>query len=257
MSLILSTRAGHILTITMNRPEKRNALSVKLMEQLRDALGAAGSDDDVRVVILAAAGTAFCAGLDLAELAGPATTAGGLEDVFIDVVLASLAACPKPTVAMVQGDALAGGCELALHCDLRVAAAAARLGMPVARLGLAAPYPLTLKLVDIIGPAAAKEMLFTGQMVDARRALALGMLNRVVPGADLEAATSALAATIAANGPLAVAAMKQYAQRAEQALTMIPHRDLDAVAGMVRRSADLREGLNARRDGRKPVFHGR
>lgn len=255
MELVLTNRTDHICTLTLNRAEKRNALSGEMMECLGAAITAASEDSDLRVVVLRGAGPAFCAGLDLGELARPQSL-GSLDSRLLKEVLEPLEACPTPTIAMVHGDAMAAGCQLALHCDLRVAAADARFAMPVARLGIAAPYPLTLKLVESVGAAATKELLFTGEIIDTERALRLGLVNRVVPFAALEEATNALAATIAANAPLAVRAMKQYARRASHALTAIPHGDLASVEAHVRQSADLREGLLARREKRKPAFRG-
>jgi enoyl-CoA hydratase/carnithine racemase len=255
MELVVIHSAGHVLTVTLNRPEKRNAMSSALMRALAAAVGEASANPAIRVVILRAAGPAFCAGLDLDELAEPLAM-GRLDDVLVAEVLAPLEACPKPTLAVVHGDALAGGCQLALHCDLRIAAPEARFGMPVARLGLAAPYPLTLKLVETIGPAASKELLFTGEAIDAERALRIGLVNRVVPAPALEDHARALATTIAANAPIAVQAMKSYVRRASRALTSIPHDDLTALAELVRRSADVEEGLRARREKRPPTFRG-
>lgn len=255
MDLVLTNRSGRVCTLTLNRPEKRNALSREMMERFGAAIQTLAEDPDVLVVIVRGTGAAFCAGLDLDELADPLPL-GTVGHQLITAVLEPLEGCPKPTIAMVHGDAIAGGCELALHCDLRVAAADARFAMPVARIGLTAPYPLTLKLVESIGAAATKELLFTGDVISADRALSLGMVNRVVPPASLEEATGALAATIAANAPLAVQAMKQYARRASRALSAIPHDDLAPMEDRVRRSSDVREGLLARREKRKPVFRG-
>jgi enoyl-CoA hydratase/carnithine racemase len=252
---ILTSRSDHVLTITLNRPAKRNALSEAMLGRLRDHVDAASRDASVRVVVVRGAGSVFCAGLDLREMSAQRAT-GAVDHSLIEAVLEHLEACPHPTIAMVNGEAIAGGCELALHCDLRVAATDARFAMPIARLGLAVPYPLALKLVETIGAAATKELLFTGEAVDAERALALGLVNRVVPPANLEETTAALAASIAASAPLAVAAMKQYVLRARRALTAIPHDDLDVLADRVRASADVREGLAARLEKRAPAFRG-
>jgi len=242
--------------LTLDRPDKRNALSGAFMKQLATAIGRVAQDAGTRVVILRGNGAAFCAGLDLGELEEPGAL-GSLDNLLVEEVLKPLEACPVPTIAMVHGDAIAGGCELALHCDLRVAATDARFAMPVARIGLAAPYPLTLKLVETIGVAATKELLFTGEAIGAERAFTLGMVNRVVPASALEETALALAATIAANAPLAVGAMKQYVRRASRALTDLPHDDLAVFAERIRQSADLREGLLARRERRRPSFQGR
>ena len=256
MDMVLSSCTDGVCTITLNRPEKRNAMSADLMEGLAGAVAEASSSQEARVILLRGAGAAFCSGLDLDELAAPLST-GTLDDALVGRVLAPLEACPKPTIAVVHGDALAGGCQLALHCDLRFADPGARFGMPVARLGLAAPYPLTLKLVETIGPAATKELLFTGAPIDAERALQLGLVNRVVPAPALDEAVRTLALTIAGNAPIAIHAMKEFVRRASRALTSIPHDDLASLVERVRGSADLQEGLRARREKRRPTFHGR
>src|SRR6266849_9237810 len=123
-------------------------------------------------------------------------------------VFQQIEASSRPTIAMVHGAAYAGGCELALHCDFRVAADVARFGMPLARLGLVVPFPLGQKLVEIIGPAFTKQILFTGQPIDAKRAYEIGMIHQLVSASELEAATYTLAHTIADNAPLSLAGMK-------------------------------------------------
>src|SRR5439155_875776 len=182
-----TTVAGHVCSITLNRPAKRNALTTAMIADLRAAVERAAAAPAVRVIVVRGAGAAFCAGLDLAELA--AQRAGGaVETHTLEHALEVLERCPQPTLAAVQGDAIAGGCELALHCDLRVAADNARFAMPLARIGLAVPVALTWKLVETIGAAATKELLFTGEPIGADAALGLGLVNRVVAAADLDAA---------------------------------------------------------------------
>jgi enoyl-CoA hydratase/carnithine racemase len=161
-----------------------------------------------------------------------------------------------PTIAALHGDAIAGGCELALHCDLRVAAEPARLGMPLARIGLVIPFPLGQKLVEIIGPAQTRQLLFTGQPVDARRAYEIGMVHQVVPAAELPAAVHALARRIADNAPLSLAGIKASILRTVAQRDSIPHDDLDAAATKARTSADAQEGRRAMLEKRKPVFRG-
>src|SRR5207247_11449365 len=168
--------------------------------------------EDVPVVVLARAGGVFCAGLDLRELAAQ-REAGRVETHPLQDALENLERCPHPTIAAVQGDAIAGGCELALHCDLRVASDRAHFAMPLARIGIAVPVTLTWKLVDTIGAAATKELLFTGEGLGAPAARALGLVNRVVPPGSLEAAVGELAREIAHNAPLSIRAMKAFVQR--------------------------------------------
>jgi enoyl-CoA hydratase/carnithine racemase len=157
---------------------------------------------------------------------------------------------------MVHGDALAGGCELALHCDLRVASEGARFGMPLARLGLVVPFPLGQKLVEIIGPAFTKQILFTGQPIDAKRAYEIGMIHQLVSSSELEAATSTLARTIADNAPLSLAGMKATILRAISLRETIDFRDLGELVNRARKSADAQEGVKAMLEKRKPVFRG-
>jgi enoyl-CoA hydratase/carnithine racemase len=252
---IVSVTEDHVCAITLNRPEKRNALTTAMIGSLHAALTEVGGRDDVRVVVLAGAGPSFCAGLDLRELATQ-RDAGRVETHTLQEALALLERCPLPTVAAVQGDAIAGGCELALHCDLRVAADTARFAMPLARIGIAVPVTLTWKLVETIGAAATKEMLFTGEAVGAEAGLALGLVNRVVAAADLERAVGDLARMIAHNAPLSIRAMKAFVQRAVDARQAAARDDLEALFHRVQASADAREGLAAQRERRTPAFRG-
>lgn len=253
---ILVDRGGEIATITLNRPEKRNALTPGMIHEMCDAMTALRDDRAARVVVVRANGPAFCAGLDLTEMAkqraeGEADL-GGLEHV-----LEQIESCPHPTIAAVRGDAVAGGCELALHCDIRVAADDARFSMPLARIGLAVPVTLTWKLVDTIGAAKTCELLFTGEAVPAEAAAHLGLANRVVPADELDNAVASLASQIARNAPLSVRAMKAFVQRAISFRRSTPRDDLEELHRQVRTSHDLVEGLAARREKRPPKFQGR
>jgi enoyl-CoA hydratase/carnithine racemase len=253
---VLVASSDHTCTITLNRPDKRNALNASTIAQLRATLERVSADPDVRVIIVRANGPAFCAGLDLLEMAAQREAGeadlGGLEKVLED-----LEACPQPTIAAVQGDAVAGGCELALHCDLRVAADSARFSMPLARIGLAVPVTLTWKLVDTIGAAKTNELLFTGEAVAAESACSLGLVNRVVPADELDSAVASLAHQIIQNAPLSVRAMKAFVQRATSLHRMLARDDLEEMHRLVRSSADLQEGLAAQRERRAPRFRGR
>jgi len=253
--LVLSEVDGHVGTITLNRPDKRNALTTGMIETLHDVLERMGRREDVRVIVVRGAGTAFCAGLDLRELTAQ-RAAGAVETHTLEEALETLERCPQPTIAAVQGDAVAGGCELALHCDLRVAAETARFSMPLARIGIAVPVMLTWKLVDTIGAAATKELLFTGDAVGAEAARALGLVNRIVPSAALEGAVRELASQIAHNAPLSVRAMKAFVQRATEERRAYRRDDLEEMFRRVRASADAQEGLAAQRERRPPVFRG-
>jgi enoyl-CoA hydratase/carnithine racemase len=244
-----------VATVTLNRPEKRNALNAAVLDGLRVTFERLEDDRSVRVVVLRGAGRAFCSGMDLNEMRQRQTQAADPESGVIEV-LKRIEGSRHPTIAMVQGDAYAGGCELALHCDLRVVADHARFAMPLARLGIIVPFPLAQKLVEIVGPAFTRQILLTGQPVDARRAWEVGMVHEVVPAGELEARTYALARTIAANAPLSLAGMKATIQRASALRETIEHRDLDERVTRARKSADAAEGVRAMLEKRPPVFRG-
>lgn len=248
--------ADHACTITLNRPEKRNALTTAMVDRFRTTIEGLAASENIRVVIVRGNGAAFCAGMDLRELEAQ-RAAGAVDLDALERALAALERCPHPTIAAVQGDAVAGGCELALHCDLRVAADTARFAMPLARIGIAVPVTLTWKLVDSIGAAATKEMLFTGEPIGAEAALALGMVNRVVAAADLERAVADLARVISHNAPLSVRAMKAFVHRLAEDRSRLGREDLETMALRVRASEDAQEGLRAQRERRPPVFRGR
>src|SRR5581483_8001945 len=252
---ILVRTDDHVCTITLNRPEKRNALTTSMVDRFRAIVDDVGRAPDVRIVVVRGNGAAFCAGMDLRELEAQ-RAAGAVDLQALERALEALEACPLPTIAAVHGDAVAGGCELALHCDLRIATETARFAMPLARIGIAVPVGLTWKLVDAIGAGATKEMLFTGEPVGAETALALGLVNRVVAAADLDQAVAKLARVIAHNAPLSIRAMKAFVQR-RTATPGLRRDDLDALADRVRTSEDAQEGLRAQRERRAPLFRGR
>ncbi|MGH7353242.1 MAG: enoyl-CoA hydratase/isomerase family protein [Candidatus Rokuibacteriota bacterium] len=252
---ILATVADGIAAVTLNRPDQRNAMNSALLTGLRLVFDALDDRRDVRVVVVRGAGPAFCAGMDLKEMEAQGGASGDPEAGVVGV-LQRVERSRHPTIAMVHGDAIAGGCELALHCDLRVAADVARFGMPLARIGLVVPFPLGQKLIETIGPAMTRELLFTGRPIPASRAYEIGMVHQVVPAAEVEKATYALARTIADNAPLSLTVMKATILRALSAHEAIAHADLDALASYARRSADAGEGRRAMLEKRKPAFRG-
>lgn len=245
-----------IATLTLNRPEKRNALNTAALEQLAGHLDTLEHHKDVRVVVFRGAGKAFCAGRDLREL-GQQQQSAVTPRVDITQVFHQIEHCRHPTIAMVHGDALAGGCELALHCDLRVAADVARFGMPLARLGLIVPFDLTRKLVEIIGTASTKQLLFTAEPMSGTRAYEIGMVHQVVPLAEVEQVTYGMAGSIARNAPLALAGIKTTILRTLVPQERIEHADLDELVRQNRQSADAREGIRAWLEKRRPVFRGK
>ena len=252
---LLCAVADGVATVTLNRPAKRNALNRALLDGLATAFERLEGDPAVRVVVVRGNGPAFCSGMDLDELAR-AQDARADPETSVVAVLRRIELCRHPTLAVVHGDAFAGGCELALHCDLRVAAESARFAMPLARLGLVVPFTLGQKLVEIVGPAMTRQILFTGRPLTARRAYEVGMVHEVVPAADVERVSGELARTIAENAPLSLAGMKQAILRGLAAREGIEHADLDALAARARRSHDAREGVRAMLEKRQPVFRG-
>jgi enoyl-CoA hydratase/carnithine racemase len=247
---ILLGVAGEVATVTLNRPERRNAMNAALLRALAAAFDDLEARRDVRVVVVRGAGPAFCSGRDLRDMER------GEPQAEIVPVLRRVEGSRHPTIAMIHGDAVAGGCELALHCDLRVAAEGARLGMPLARIGLVPGFALAQKLIEVIGPAHTRHLLLTGRPIEARRALEIGMVHEVVPAADLEPATARLARALADNAPLALAGIKAAIARALAARDAVPHDDVDALIAAARASADAREGRRAMLEKRKPVFRG-
>jgi enoyl-CoA hydratase/carnithine racemase len=200
---LLVERHGGVVRLTLNRPDKRNALSRDLLARLGAALDGLAADGSARVVVLAAAGPAFCAGHDLAEMVGrPEADYRDLFALCSDVML-RFRRLPQPVVARVHGLATAAGCQLVAACDLAVAAEGAAFATPGVKIGLFCTTPM-VPLVRTIAPRAALEMLFTGQPISAQRALELGLVNRVVPADRLDEAVRQLTDAILASSPLPV-----------------------------------------------------
>jgi enoyl-CoA hydratase len=200
--------------LVLNRPDKLNAISTELRDALVEAVAEATADDRVRVIAIAGAGRAFCSGYDLSEEAP--STAWGWRDVLAQDVEATLAvwSCPKPVIAQVHGYALAGGLELAMACDLVVADDDARLGEPEIRFGSA---PVTLLMPFLIGQKATRELLMTGDLIDAAEARRIGLVNRVVPADRLAAEVDELADRLARVPPDVMAPTKLMLNRAMDA----------------------------------------
>jgi enoyl-CoA hydratase/carnithine racemase len=237
----------------MNRPEKRNALDRDMRAELTEALRAPVTAED-RVVVIRGKGDVFCAGLDMAERRATAETgeASGIEDMLRAIEL-----CPLPVVAVVQGDAIAGGNELALHCDLVVASEHARFGMSLAQVGLAPNWFLAKKLMEVLGPVTTREMLLLGEPLPATRLHALGLIARCVPADRLEAEAAHVIDRLAANAPLSLKAMKALTVRQLEFRDGIPHDDVDALVRAALSSEDAREGMLARLEKRTARFLGR
>jgi len=248
--------AGGVAWLTLNRPDARNALSAALMTDLQAALDACAIDPAVRVVVIAGAGSAFCAGHDLRELrANPSPAFQAALFAQCSRLMTSIVRLPRPVIARVQGVATAAGCQLVASCDLAVAARSARFATPGVNIGLFCSTPM-VALSRAIGRKPAMEMLLTGDMIDAEGARAFGLVNRVVPDADLDTAVADLAERIAAKSPLALAIGKEAFYR--QAELPLDDAYAYAAAAMTRNMAarDAAEGIDAFLEKRAPVWTG-
>ena len=253
MNTVIVERNGPVRTVWMNRPEKKNALNRAMREELTAVLGETPAPED-RVVVIRGKGDVFCAGLDLNERQ---QTAESGEASGIEAMLSAVEQCPLPVVAVVQGDAIAGGNELALHCDFVIASEKARFGMSLAQIGLAPNWFLAKKLMEVLGPVTTREMLLLGDPLPAPRLHALGLIARCVPADGLEAEAAKVVNRIAANAPLSLKAMKALTVRQLAFRDSIPHEDVDALVRAAVSSEDAREGMRARLERRLPRFQGR
>jgi len=251
MQKVRVAAGGPVRQVTLARADKRNALDAEMLAELKAAFGGEPPAAE-RVALIRAEGPVFCAGLDLRERGGGALAAGAIEQM-----LHAVESWPLPVVAVVQGDAIAGGNELALHCDFVIASETARFGMSLAKIGLAPSWFLAKKLLEVAGPVGAREMLLLGDLLPARRMAELGLIYRAVPPQELEAAAAAVIERLAANAPLSLKAMKALLVRAMAFRDGISHADVDALVAAAGRSADAREGMAAMLDKRRPVFEGR
>jgi enoyl-CoA hydratase len=246
---IRERRDAEVLVLTLDRPEVANALDQESTRQLLAACRRAVSDDEVRALVLTGTGErAFCAGRDLHDLPDPEDPAPSVARV--------LAGAEVPVIAAVNGAAVGGGLELLLGCDLVVAAEHARLGLPEVRRGIAATDGGT-DLPRRIPLAVALEMGLTGQPVDAHRALALGLVNRVVPAADVLGEAMALARAVAGNAPIALAETKRLMRASLSASESELERLRSAATGRILASEDIQEGARAFVERRTPRWSGR
>ena len=247
---------NRLATVTLNRPDKLNALNEEMIEELGQAVDEIRDRTDIGGVIVTGAGRAFVAGADITELA----RAGGIEAKALSrrgqLVFSRLEALPKPVVAAVNGFALGGGCELAMACHVRVASDAAKFGQPEVRLGLIPGYGGTQRLPRLVGKGHALQLLLTGETIDAAEALRIGLVNRVVPAADLIKAATEMAGPMLANAPLALSACIEMVNRGCD-LSMGDALHMEATTfGLLAATADMREGTKAFLEKRPPNFTG-
>ena len=258
--MITTEARDRITTITLNRPDRLNAFSGTMREELLDALAAAARDNDCRVVVITGAGRAFCAGGDVDYMSGLQREGNvaafrKLLDAGRDVVL-QIAKMEKPVIASVIGIAAGAGCNLALACDYRLASDAAKLGETFVKIGIHPDWGGTWLLPRLVGRSRAAELMMTGRIVDANEALAIGMVDRVVPAAELASETAKLAQSLAAGPPIAIAGIKR-ALAASERNDLRTQLELEAEHQVQAfQSRDAAEGMNAFYEKRPPAFRG-
>src|SRR5262245_39460894 len=256
---ILFETDGAIATITINREKLRNALNGATIAEIGAALDQVERDERLRVAIVTGAGDkAFAAGADINELrALPSANAARLLAELGHQVGLSIARMSKIVIAAVNGFALGGGCELAMSCDIRLAATSARFGQPEINLGLIPGWGGTQRLTRLAGPGVSKLLNLTGDMIGAEEALRIGLVERVYPDAELLEAARALAGQIASKAPLAVAAIKRAIGRGQDMALADACMYEAALFGTIAQSADAKEGTGAFLEKRAPVWTGR
>jgi enoyl-CoA hydratase len=256
---MLSRKEGGVGIVTFNNPERHNAVSLEMWEATRHILDAFAADDEIRVVVLKGAGDkAFVSGADISKFASERATleASRAYGVKSDAAYAAVADFPKPTIAMIRGYCIGGGLGLATCCDLRICSDNSRFAVPAAKLGVGYGYKGLKRLVDIVGPAFAKEIFYTARQFDAAEALVMGLVNRSVPATELEATVKAITDMICANAPLTIKAVKFTVGEILKDETT---RDVARTVEMVEQcfgSRDFTEGRTAFMEKRKPVFTG-
>jgi enoyl-CoA hydratase len=251
--------AGPVARLTFNRPEARNAMTWAMYDALVEACERVERDDAVRVLVLrGAGGKAFVAGTDISQFQTFRDRQDGLKyEERLDFVLDRLERVTKPTIAQVEGVAAGGGCAIALVCDLRVATPESTFGIPIARtLGNCLSGATYSRLVDLVGPAAVKDLLFTGRFVDAAEAQTLGLVNRLVSADAIAGVVDRLALDIAANAPLTLRATKEMVRRILAKRRLAAGDDADLVE-LCYTSEDFHEGVEAFLAKRKPRWSGR
>ena len=254
-----SRKDGNVGYVIFNNPERRNAVSLDMWEATARMLDGFDKDHEVRVVVLTGAGDkAFVSGADISRFEDERSNEEAIVryNQAVERANAAVYNYPKPTIAMIRGYCIGGGVGLALCCDLRICSDDSRFGVPAAKLGLGYPFQGLKKLVDVVGPSFAKEIFYTARQFDAEEARIMGLVNRVVPAAELEAYVKTYAQMIGENAPLTIATTKFTIG---EVVKEESKRNLEKCAAMVKQcfeSNDYTEGRRAFMEKRKPVFTG-
>jgi enoyl-CoA hydratase/carnithine racemase len=255
---LLIERDGRVTVLTINRPSVLNALNFITLDELRRALLDCRHDPDVRAVIITGAGEkSFVAGADIKELAVQSAAEGKEHAIRGQHVFDLIENMGKPVIAAINGFALGGGCELAMACTLRLAAETARLGQPEINLGIVPGYAATQRLPRLVGKGVALDLLLTGRQITAEEAFRIGLVNRVVPAAQLMVEAKTLATELAAKAPLAAQYIIEAVNRGLE-VSFDKGQFLEATLfGLVASTEDMREGTKAFLEKRKPEFKGK
>src|SRR5665213_1441523 len=258
---IIAEKDGAIGWMTFNNPARRNALSIDMWEGIPVVLEQFEQDPDIRVIVLRGTleAKAFISGADISEFEkrrASNTDAAGYNETSARA-FGAVEHCKKPTIAMIQGYCLGGGLAFAIMCDLRLAGENSRFSIPAAKLGLGYGWSGVKKLTDLVGPAHAKEIFLTARQFNTTEALGMGLVNRVLPDAELDAYVRSYCGMIAENAPLTIAAIRAASAEIGRAEGAIDTKKLDALVAACFDSADYKEGRNAFLEKRKPQFKGR
>ena len=254
--LLVEIEAG-VYTLIINQPEKRNMLNPEIFSRISETLQAISEDRQIRVAVLRGAGEqAFSAGYEISRIR---SSDDSVTDDPLEEVMLAIESCTIPVIAMIYGYCIGAGCGLATACDLRLAADNARLGVTAAKLGVVYPPSATIQLINLIGISAAKELLYTGRLIDAEKAREIKMVNQVVPSDDLANVTYNLAREIVDNSPLSVTGIKSIISKIQtyQALSPQVREEFKVLQKQAANSDDLKEGQKAFAEKRKPRFRGK
>ena len=260
MSDILVEHAGAVATVTFNRPRMRNAINLAMWGDIARITEGLVKDDSVRAIVYRGAGTeAFASGADISEFtANRRDTESSIRyGTQTDAAYNAIRVCPKPTVAMIHGFCMGGAMAVAMACDLRFGAEGSRYGIPAAKLNILYGASAVAQLVDLVGPAYAKDILFSARTIDDKEALAIGLIQRLLPPAELEPYTYDYLRRVADNAPMSVRGTKRMIGFIVDGLTDAHREDLRALAQEMYESEDYKEGTRAFLEKRPPRFQGR